>query len=75
MQRVGGIGIQHAQTAAVIVSKGSVGLPRCWAWAAGGSGHGCVGIHHGAPHGGVAEAEEVAEFVSQQGFEVVSLRR
>ena len=75
MERVRRIGVQDAQSSAVIVSERSVGLVCCWACAADGSGRWSIGKHYGAPYRRVTEAEEVTKFVSEHGFEVVSLRR
>lgn len=74
MQCVGRIGIQNAQACAVVVSERGIRLLRCGPHTADGSGGRSVRIHHRAPHGRVAEAEEMAEFVCQYGFQVVGFR-
>src|SRR6267143_1219831 len=58
---VGGIGVENAEASAVVVAEGGVGLLGAGTWAVEGAGRGGVRVHHGAPDGGMAEAEKMAE--------------
>jgi hypothetical protein len=70
---VGGIGVENAEASAVVVAEGGVGLLGAGTWAVEGAGRGGVGVHHGAPDGGMAEAEKMAELVGEDRCEVVGI--
>src|SRR5712664_4121273 len=70
---VGGIGVENAEAGAVVVAEGGVGLLGAGTWAVEGAGRGGVRVHHGAPDGGMAEAEKMAVLVGEDGCEVVGI--
>src|SRR5258708_38356006 len=72
---VGGVGIQDAKAGAIVVAEWRVGLQRAGTRAVEGAGRRSVGVHHGAPDGGGAETEKMAELVGEDGLEVVGLGR
>ena len=61
MERIGRVGIQNAQPSAVVVAEWSIGLLGRGSRAADGFRRGSERKHHGAPHRGVAKAEEMSE--------------
>src|SRR4029077_7636654 len=62
---VGGIGIENAKTGAIVVGQRRVGLLRSGTDTVESTGGEGIGIHHGAPDSGVAEAEKMSELVSE----------
>jgi len=74
MERIGRVGIQNAQPSAVVVAEWSIGLLGRGSRAADGFRRGSERKHHGAPHRGVAKAEEMSELMSQNRFEIVGFR-
>ena len=66
--------VEDAQTGAIVVSERRVGILRGGTGAGECAGCGRKGKHHGAPNGGMAKTESMAQFVSENGFEVVGFR-
>src|SRR5690242_2948091 len=68
------VGIENAQSSAVVVAERSIELLRRWSRTSECSRSRSEWIHHGVPYRGVAETKRVTEFVDEQRFEVVRRR-
>ncbi len=73
---VGGIrwiAVKNAESGAVVVSERRVRSQTRGPYSREGARRRREGIHDGAPNGGMAETQEVAEFMDKEGFQVIGL--
>src|SRR5208283_6071023 len=73
-ESIAGVRIENAQAGPIVVGQRRIGHLRRRAHSRVPSGSGRKRKHHGAPHGGMAEAEGVAQLMGEDGCEVVRLR-